>query len=115
VVWVEADITDFDSFVKYDLWHDRAVFHFLTNEEDRKKYVKCMDRALNSGGHIIISTFAIDGPLKCSGLDVERYSPEKIKNELGASFKFFKSISETHLTPSNNEQKFTYFYFRKIG
>jgi 2-polyprenyl-3-methyl-5-hydroxy-6-metoxy-1,4-benzoquinol methylase len=115
VNWIEADITDFDSSVKYDLWHDRAVFHFLINEEDRKRYVACMNKSLNPGGHVIISTFAIDGPLKCSGLPIERYNPEKMKNELGDFFNFIRSADETHRTPSAIEQKFTYFYFKKVG
>lgn len=77
VKWIEADITEFESSEKHDLWHDRAVFHFLTDEDDRKKYVQNMNKALNPGGHVIIAAFSIDGPLKCSGLDVERYRPEK--------------------------------------
>lgn len=113
VIWIEADITDFEPTAKYDLWHDRAVFHFLTNGEDRKKYVKCMDGAVNPGGHVIISAFAIDGPLKCSGLEIQRYSPEKMKAEIGDSFELVKSINERHVTPSNKEQKFSYFYFKK--
>ena len=114
VMWIEADITDFDSSAKYDLWHDRAVFHFLTNGEDRKKYVECMDGAVNPDGHVIISAFAIDGPLKCSGLDIERYSPEKMKAEIGDSFELVNSVNEIHVTPSNKEQKFSYFYFKKV-
>ncbi|MDE2026992.1 MAG: class I SAM-dependent methyltransferase [Candidatus Omnitrophica bacterium] len=113
VSWIEADVTEFNSPQKYDLWHDRAVFHFLTDPNDRKKYVRNMEKALNSGGHVIIATFAIDGPPKCSGLDVERYSPEKIKNELGNSFEFVKSIEEVHRTPWGSEQKFIYGYFRR--
>lgn len=115
VIWMEADIINFNSSMPYDLWHDRAVFHFLTDAEDRKKYMKCMDRALNPGGHVIISTFAIDGPPKCSGLTIERYDPEKMEAEIGDSFELVASISEAHRTPLNKEQKFTYFYFRKAG
>jgi len=115
VFWIEVDVTEFDPPQKYDLWHDRAVFHFLTDPNDRKKYVRNMDKALNPGGHAIIAAFAIDGPPKCSGLDVERYSPEKMKNELGDSFEFIKSIKEVHMTPWGSEQKFIYCYSKKIS
>jgi ubiquinone/menaquinone biosynthesis C-methylase UbiE len=114
VSWIEADVTEFDPPQKYDLWHDRAVFHFLTEENDRKKYVQNMDKALNFGGHVIIASFAIEGPLKCSGLDVERYSDGKLKNELGNSFEFVKSVEEVHRTPWSSEQKFIYCYFKKL-
>ncbi len=115
VKWMVADVTEFKSSEKYNLWHDRAVFHFLTDKSDRKKYIQNMDKALNPSGHVIIATFSINGPLKCSGLDVERYSPEKMKVELGRTFEFIKSVDEGHMTPAGKEQKFTYFYFRKIG
>jgi 2-polyprenyl-3-methyl-5-hydroxy-6-metoxy-1,4-benzoquinol methylase len=115
VKWIESDITEFESSEKYDLWHDRAVFHFLTDEEDRRKYVQNLKKAVNAGGHVIIAAFSIDGPLKCSGLDVERYSPEKMNNTLGNSFELIKSVDEKHLTPGGKEQKFTYCYFRKIA
>ena len=114
VKWIEADITEAEFSEKYDLWHDRAVFHFLTNEDDRKKYVQNMKKAMNPGGHVIIAAFSIDGPLKCSGLDVERYSPEKMNSELGESFELVKSIDELHMTPGGKEQKFTYCYFKMI-
>jgi len=114
VSWIEADVTEFDPPQKYDLWHDRAVFHFLTDPNDRKKYVRNMEKALNPRGHAIIAAFAIDGPPKCSGLDVERYSPEKMKNELGDSFELIKSIKEVHVTPWDSEQKFIYCYFKKL-
>jgi 2-polyprenyl-3-methyl-5-hydroxy-6-metoxy-1,4-benzoquinol methylase len=115
VCWIEADVTEFDPPQKYDLWHDRAVFHFLTDTQERKKYVQNMNKALNPGGHVIISTFAIDGPPKCSGLNVERYSPEKLKSEFGNTFELIKSIDEAHLTPGNIYQKFIYCYFKKLN
>jgi len=115
VEWIEADVTDFEPPQKYDVWHDRAVFHFLTSDDDRKRYVQNMSKALNPGGHVIIAAFSIDGPLKCSGLDVERYSPDKLKNELGNHFEFFKSVEEVHKTPFSSEQKFTYCCFRKLA
>ncbi len=74
-----------------------------------------MNKALNPCGHVIIAAFSIDGPLKCSGLDVERYSPEKMNNELGNSFELVKFVDEGHMTPAGKEQKFTYCYFRKVA
>lgn len=115
VKWIEADVTKFELPEKYDLWHDRAVFHFLTEENDRKKYVQNMEEALNPGGHVIIAAFSIDGPLKCSGLNVERYSPEKMKNELGDSFELVKATKEGHVTPGGKEQKYMYCYFKMIS
>lgn len=114
VSWIEADVTEFDPPQKYDLWHDRAVFHFLTDPNDRKKYAQNMEKALNPGGNVIVATFAIDGPPKCSGLDVERYSDEKLKNEFGSSFELIKSIKEVHVTPWGSEQKFIYCCFEKL-
>jgi 2-polyprenyl-3-methyl-5-hydroxy-6-metoxy-1,4-benzoquinol methylase len=114
VSWIEADVTEFESSIQYDLWHDRAVFHFLTDAEDRTKYVRRLEDAVKSGGHVIIAAFAIDGPHKCSGLDIERYNPEKMQNELGDSFELVYSDTELHITPWNIEQKFIYSYFKKI-
>jgi len=115
IAWIEADATEFKSTRKYDLWHDRAVFHFLTDLKDRKKYIKVMKESINFGGHVIIAAFSLDGPPKCSGLNVERYNPEKMKSELGDSFEFVKRVDEIHVTPWSTEQKFTYYYFRKIN
>ena len=114
VSWIEADVTEFEFSVQYDFWHDRAVFHFLTDAEDRTKYMRRLEEALKPGGHIVIAAFAIDGPPKCSGLDIERYSLEKMKNEFGDSFKLVNSVSEVHITPWNKEQKFIYCFFKKI-
>jgi 2-polyprenyl-3-methyl-5-hydroxy-6-metoxy-1,4-benzoquinol methylase len=114
IKWIEADITEFEPPERYDLWHDRAVFHFLTDLQDRKKYVCIMEKAVKPGGHVIIATFSLDGPLKCSGLDVERYDIQKMKKELGDSFELWKSVGKVHMTPWNKEQKFFYCYFRRI-
>ena len=113
VQWIEADITQFDPPQQYDVWHDRAVFHFLTQEEDRKKYISALEKAVKAGGHVVIGTFSLEGPPKCSGLDVERYDPQKMQKELGGSFEFIKSADEIHVTPWNSEQKFTYFFFKR--
>lgn len=113
VKWITADITDFNPEYKYDLWHDRAVFHFLTAHNDRKKYINSMGKALKPGAHLIISTFSLNGPLKCSGLNVERYDDIKMIYELGVSFEFVKSVNEMHVTPEGKAQNFSYFYFKR--
>lgn len=113
VEWFEADVTGFIPPRQYDLWHDRAVFHFLTDKTDRQKYVQTLQRTLTPNGHVIIATFAIDGPLKCSGLDVCRYVAADICTELGAGFELREQVNETHVTPWNTEQKFSYFRFAR--
>lgn len=113
IEWFEADITEFDVPHPFSLWHDRAVFHFLTEQADRKKYVSVLNRALKPGGHLLIAAFAIGGPEKCSGLNVVQYDSQKLVTELGSDFELVEERSEIHLTPSNQEQKFTYFRFKK--
>jgi len=114
VVWIEADITQADLPARaYDVWHDRAVFHFLTQAADRERYVQAVRQAVRPGGHVIVATFAADGPERCSGLDVRRYSPQALCDEFGAGFELVNSSPETHHTPSGGEQKFTYCYCRK--
>jgi SAM-dependent methyltransferase len=114
VNWIEADITDVAFPEKFNLWHDRAVFHFLTGKKDRLKYIENLTKALAPGGHVIIATFAPEGPLKCSGLDVRRYEQNELKRELGKGFDLVKMVNETHLTPGNIEQRFVYCLFKKI-
>ena len=113
VTWIEEDITQFNPSHQYDLWHDRAVFHFLTNPLDRKKYIEVMQDAVKSKGYAIIATFALEGPPKCSGLNVERYNPKKLIQEVGIFFELIKSVEETHRTPWQSEQKFVYCVFKK--
>jgi SAM-dependent methyltransferase len=114
IEWVEADITQFDAPHQFSLWHDRAVFHFLTDQSDRKSYVKAIKHALRPGGHLIIAAFAIGGPEKCSGLEIVQYDAEKLIAELGADFELVEERNEAHITPANKEQKFMYFRFIKI-
>jgi len=114
VTWIETDITNFQPAAAYDLWHDWAVFHFLTDSNDRRKYIDVLNNALAPDGHVIISTFDLEGPSKCSGLDVERYNEEKLAKEIGVHFKLIKSINEDHETPWKARQRFMYCYFRKI-
>ena len=114
VTWLEADILQTKSpHHKYDLWHDRAVFHFLTEPADRRRYVNAVNEAVKPGGHVIVATFASDGPESCSGLSVARYEPEGLHNEFGDSFMLLDSTREVHHTPFGTEQKFIYCYCRK--
>ncbi len=113
VKWVVADVTQFNPSEKFDLWHDRAVFHFLTEASDRKRYAEIVGHSIKPGGHLILASFALDGPDKCSNLPVCRYDGEMIEHELGNNFKLIKEDSETHLTPWKKEQKFRYFLFSK--
>ena len=111
IEWFEADITEFDPPHAFTLWHDRAVFHFLTDESDRRKYVNVLKRALRPGGHLIIAAFAIGGPEQCSGLQVVQYDSSRLKAELGEEFELVEERDEVHITPANKEQRFTYFRF----
>ncbi len=115
VEWFEADVTSFEPPHRFGLWHDRAVFHFLTDAVDRRGYVATLRRTLLPGGTVIISTFAPDGPPKCSGLDVVRYDEHSIAAELGAEFQLRETRHETHVTPWRAEQQFNYFRFEAPG
>jgi ubiquinone/menaquinone biosynthesis C-methylase UbiE len=114
VNWIEADITTVNLPEKhFEVWHDRAVFHFLTDAEDRLKYVEQVERSVKPGGHIIVASFGLEGPRKCSGLDVVRYSPELMHEEFGSDFRLVDSLHETHQTPFGTTQEFVYCYCRK--
>jgi len=102
-----------DTSGRYDIWHDRAVFHFLTNTEDRRHYVATMREALKPGGHAILATFALQGPPRCSGLEVIRYSPETLHAELDGGFKLIEALDEAHQTPFHTVQQFVYCRFQK--
>jgi ubiquinone/menaquinone biosynthesis C-methylase UbiE len=115
VNWIEADITAVElPDDHYDVWHDRAVFHFLTNAEDRRKYVNLVSTSVKLGGHVIVASFGLEGPQKCSGLDVVRYSPETMHGEFGDAFDLVKSVGEEHHTPFGTTQAFVYCYCRKV-
>jgi SAM-dependent methyltransferase len=113
VNWFEADVTTFDPPRRFGLWHDRAVFHFLTDAAQRQAYMRTLRRTLAPGGTVIIATFAIDGPTRCSGLPAERYDAGKISAELGLEFSLTHEAREVHHTPSGSDQAFTYFHFRR--
>ena len=107
--WLVADITKAELRESiYDVWHDRAVFHFLTQQSDRVAYVRQAARAVKAGGHVIVSTFGPEGPTKCSGLDVVRYDAESLHREFGVHFRLLESIKELHETPFGTVQQFLY-------
>ena len=114
IKWIVSDITQFDPPQKFSLWHDRALFHFLTDQSDREIYVKTLKNAIKPEGHLIIATFAIGGPEKCSGLEIVQYDTEKMIAELGDNFKLIEERKEVHITPANKEQKFIFFRFLKV-
>ncbi len=111
--WHIANLLDADlPSHQYDLWHDRAVFHFLTDKKDRNTYVQNLSKALKPGGHVVISTFGPEGPLTCSGLPIVRYDHQSLHGEFGAAFKLLEHRHEDHLTPNGSIQKFIYCYCR---
>lgn len=112
IAWYTADITTFEPPNAFSLWHDRAVFHFLTKRSERKKYVEVLKRSVPTNGHVIIATFSVGGPEKCSGLQVVQYDAPKLLATLGDGFQLVEEIGEIHITPQRREQKF--FYFRMI-
>lgn len=114
VEWLEQDITEYAPTKLFDIWHDRAVFHFLTDTIDRSSYVHAMSRALKPGAHAIIATFDLEGPEKCSGLDVVRYSPATMSAVLGDSFQLVETFKEEHVTPTGSVQNFVYCKFIRL-
>jgi ubiquinone/menaquinone biosynthesis C-methylase UbiE len=112
VKWIVSDIREFKTNDKYDLWHDRAVLHFLTANEDIDKYMDNVRRLLKSNGYLIVSTFSLNGPKRCSGLDIKQYSEESMK-KLFCDFEHIKSFEEKHLTPWGDCQIFICSVFRK--
>jgi len=109
VTWLEGDITEVSLAPEtYAVWHDRAVFHFLTQPAERQRYIERARQAVRPGGFVIVATFAVDGPSRCSGLDVVRYSPESLHAEFGSDFELVDRAEETHHTPAGAEQKFMY-------
>ena len=113
VEWIPADVAHAElPSHAYDVWHDRAVFHFLTSPEDRVAYVQNVMHAVKRGGHVIVSTFGPDGPSKCSGLDVVRYDAQSLHDQFGKRFRLVESAKEMHQTPFGNTQQFLYCYCR---
>lgn len=113
IAWVVADITTWRPEGAFDLWHDRALFHFLTEAGDRRAYVETLRRALAPGGHVILAAFAPDGPKECSGLPVVRYDAAAITKELGGDFSLEEERAESHVTPGGAAQPYRYFRFTR--
>jgi 2-polyprenyl-3-methyl-5-hydroxy-6-metoxy-1,4-benzoquinol methylase len=115
VHWEVADITDWQPSRRYDVWHDRAVFHFLTEPEQRQAYRRALSAGTAAGGLVIVATFALDGPERCSGLPVRRYDAGMLANELGPAQKLLESWREEHTTPRGAQQSFTWCAFRRVA
>jgi len=115
VRWIVADATSWEPARAYDIWHDRAAFHFLTDADDRDAYIARLGRGLRIGGHAIIATFALDGPEKCSGLPVARYDSAGLGRTLGAAFELIHTERHEHATPWDSRQNFQFSVFRHVG
>jgi SAM-dependent methyltransferase len=113
VKWIVADAADFSPPEKYDLWHDRAAFHFLTSEQEVSGYKDTVGKHLNEGGHLIIGTFSEQGPKKCSGIEIRQYSKEKLHHLFSEGFVKEKCITVDHSTPFNTAQNFLFCRFRR--
>jgi ubiquinone/menaquinone biosynthesis C-methylase UbiE len=114
VQWIEADVTAWEPSRTYDVWHDRATFHFMVEESDRAAYLSRLARALKSGGHAIVATFAADGPEQCSGLPVRRYDAKTLGQTLGPKFQLLGSRRHDHVTPWGATQPFQFSVFRHV-
>ena len=112
--FIETDILNFNSNDKYDVWHDRAVFHFITDTEEIEKYISLCNEYINKEGVLIIGTFAEDGPLKCSGLEIKRYSVDQISDLFKETFELVESFKMLHKTPFDTEQSFSFCVLRKF-
>jgi SAM-dependent methyltransferase len=113
VTWLEGDILDMPLPRQYDVWHDRAVFHFLTAEADQAQYIAVMRSALKVNGHLILATFAPDGPERCANLDAVRYAPEELCALVGGGFHLVRSELHTHVTPWGSHQEFVFCHFHR--
>jgi SAM-dependent methyltransferase len=113
VNWIVSDVTEFKPEVTFDFWHDRAVFHFLTEEENINKYVALIGSAINQNGNFLLGTFSENGPLKCSGLEIKQYSESTMKHTFSKNFETVKCFSENHTTPFDTVQNFQFCGFKK--
>lgn len=114
VTWLVADVREVRLPEQVDVWHDRAVFHFLTEEADRKAYLDAVRGAVRAGGHVIIATFGPGGPERCSGLPVERYDAARLSEFFGSDFKLVRNLERQHVTPGGATQEFTYAVFQRL-
>jgi len=115
VHFIVSDIIDFTPAIKYDYWHDRAVFHFLTEKNDIDKYIELVNRSINIGGKMMIATFSKTGPLKCSGLNISQYNKKDLEKIFSEKFKCIEFKSIVHETPFGTTQNFTFCLFEKIN
>ena len=115
IEWIVEDVLNFEPKQNFDVWHDRAVFHFLTDQNQIKKYVDLVSRSISNNGYLIIGTFSEQGPLKCSGLEVSRYSESLIKTTFIESFTLLNSFKIDHSTPFNTTQNFLFSVLKKIN
>lgn len=113
VHWIVTDVTEFKPEVKFDFWHDRAAFHFLTTDDRIDKYVQIAENNIKPDGYLILGTFSENGPQKCSGLEIKQYSEASMSNRFEKKFKRIRCISEDHLTPFNTTQNFLFCSFQK--
>jgi trans-aconitate methyltransferase len=113
VTWIESDVAGFAPEAAYELWHDRAVFHFLTEAAEREAYVDALRRSLKPGGAAVLAAFAPDGPETCSGLPVRRYDAKLLREAFGPGFELVHEAAETHVTPWKTAQKFKYFLIKR--
>ncbi|XOV92203.1 MAG: class I SAM-dependent methyltransferase [Bacteroidota bacterium] len=112
VTWVASDVTEFQTDATYDIWHDRATFHFLTTTEQISQYLNIANKAVN--GYLTIGTFSENGPTKCSGLEIKQYSESELQKQLAKGFDKIRCITENHTTPFNTQQNFLFCSFRKM-
>ena len=115
VRWIEADVTGEWDTVPVDLWHDRAVFHFLVESADRRRYLAHLHKMVKPSGHVLIATFSLDGPTTCSRLPVVRYSSQTLSAELGPEFRVIDAFTDAHRTPAGSVQPFSYVWFRRAS
>jgi Methyltransferase domain len=114
VTFIESDILDFNPEITFDVWHDRASFHFLTSENEIFKYKEIVSKSINSNGNFFLGTFSENGPLKCSGLEIKQYSELKLEAVFGSEFNKVKSFEEDHQTPFETIQNFIFINFKKL-
>ena len=113
ITWVGADVRSHDFARLFDLWHDRAVFHFMVEDDDRAGYLRVLRRTLRPDGHVVLAAFGPEGPTQCSGLPVVRYGADELAGVLGRDFELISAQTQQHRTPRGNEQQFTYSHFRR--
>ncbi|MDH3275256.1 MAG: class I SAM-dependent methyltransferase [Gammaproteobacteria bacterium] len=115
VTWIESDVTEFEPLRRFALWHDRAVFHFLTKSADRDKYIEVVCRALQPNGHLVLATFGPEGPERCSGLDIQRYGVDELQKLFGSRFDLCSHELDEHATPMGSKQQFLYSWWQKTS